>query len=195
MTTFDELIGAEPEGAEREQLRRVHELLLEAGPPPELTPELESGPTLQMTLGRVRSIATSSSRRRLYIPAIAAAILVVMVLGLSLQGGKTGVTAVPLRGTVAAPNATGTIAVLEATKDGQPMTIQVEGLQPGVYAVYLTRSGGPWEKCGTFTVTSSTVSHPATITSPYRAEKGDTWVVTRPANGGRGVTVMRPVRT
>ena len=41
---FDELVGAETTGAERERLRGVHELLVEAGPPPELPRELEEGP-------------------------------------------------------------------------------------------------------------------------------------------------------
>ena len=35
--TLDELIGADTTGAERERLQHVHELLLEAGPPPEVT--------------------------------------------------------------------------------------------------------------------------------------------------------------
>ena len=33
---FDELVGTDLEPDERERLERVHELLLEAGPPPEL---------------------------------------------------------------------------------------------------------------------------------------------------------------
>ena len=48
---FDDLLGPETQGAERERLRRVHELLVEAGPPPEIAPEIES-PTLGMTLAR-----------------------------------------------------------------------------------------------------------------------------------------------
>ena len=45
--TLDELIGADTTGAERERLQHVHELLLEAGPPPEVSPELEQGPEPQ----------------------------------------------------------------------------------------------------------------------------------------------------
>lgn len=36
--TFDELIGPEVQGVERDRLARVHELLVQAGRPPELTP-------------------------------------------------------------------------------------------------------------------------------------------------------------
>ena len=37
---FDELVNGVEEPDERERLRRVHELLVEAGPPPELSPAL-----------------------------------------------------------------------------------------------------------------------------------------------------------
>ena len=49
---FDTLIGQEVAADERERLRRVHELLVTAGPPAELSPELEAGPTLAMTLAQ-----------------------------------------------------------------------------------------------------------------------------------------------
>ena len=39
---FDELVGNVEEPDERERLRRVHELLVEAGPPPDLSPALSS---------------------------------------------------------------------------------------------------------------------------------------------------------
>ena len=38
---FDELVGGDVTGDERERLRRAHELLVQTGPPPELSPELE----------------------------------------------------------------------------------------------------------------------------------------------------------
>ena len=49
---FEEIVGGDVEAAERARLARVHALLVQAGPPPELSPELESGPTLGMTLAR-----------------------------------------------------------------------------------------------------------------------------------------------
>ena len=191
MTTFDELIGAEPEGAERARLRSVHELLVEAGPPPELTPELAAGPTLRMTLGRVRRVA--SSRRRIYIPAVAAALLIAMAIGIGTSGSGDGSTAIPLAGTAAAPHAVGTLNVLAATKTTQPMQIAVQGLDRGLYAVYLVHNGRAWEKCGTFTVKNPAGGRPTTINSPYRAKTGDTWVVTRVTAKGHGVTVLKPV--
>ncbi len=40
---LDELIGADTTGAERERLQRAHDMLLEAGPPPELSDEARGG--------------------------------------------------------------------------------------------------------------------------------------------------------
>ena len=189
MTTFDELIGAEPEGAERARLRSVHELLVEAGAPPELTPELESGPTLRMTLGRGRR---RGRVRRMLIPAVAAALLIALTIGTMTRGGD-GSTAIALSGTAAAPHAVGTLNVLAPTKTTQPMQIAVQGLEPGQYAVYLVPNGRSWEKCGTFTVKTPVSGRATTIDSPYRAKTGDTWVVTRVTAKGHGVTVLKPV--
>jgi hypothetical protein len=194
VTSFDELIGAEPEGPERERLRSAHELILEAGPPPELTPELESGPTLAMTLGRARRLARN--RRRMLIPAIAAAFLVALVVGIATNHheGK-GIVVIPLKGTPHAPQAHGTLDVFEATNDHQPMRIEVQGLEPGEYAVYLVHNGRSWEECGTFFVADVGGGRPKNIDSPYRARAHDTWVVTRVTATGHGVTVLTPATT
>lgn len=192
MTTLDELIDAEPEGAERARLQNVHELLREAGPPPELPPELESGPTLAMTLGRMRARRLS---RRMFLPAVAAALILVAIIGIATGSPEQGLRAIPLRGTAAAPDAVGTLAVFDATDDTQQMKIDVQGVEPGLYAVYLVRKGIPWKKCGTFTVKNSAGDRPATINSPYLARPGDSWVVTRVTAAGHGPTILVPATT
>ena len=58
---FDELAGEVP-AEERERLLRVHEMLVQAGPPPEIPPELE-GPTLAMTLGKPKRSHRQMQRR------------------------------------------------------------------------------------------------------------------------------------
>ena len=65
---FDELIGNELEGDERERLLRVHELLIAAGPPPELPPEL--APVEE--IGSVVPFRPRPSRRRLAVAATTA---------------------------------------------------------------------------------------------------------------------------
>ena len=195
MTTFDELIGAEPTGDERARLRNVHDLLLEAGPPPEITPALAAGPTLDMTLGRAQRMR--KSRRTLWVT-IAAAALIALIVGLATTGHETPVVAIPLQGTAAAPHAVGAINVLPAEARTQPMRIETEGLDPGLYAVYLMPRRGvasKWEKCGVFTVTGQAGTQAATINSPYRARRHDTWAVTRVTAKGRGVTVLLPATT
>ena len=80
------------------------------------------------------------------------------------------------------------------------MTLTVVGLPElaphSYYEVYLVRHGKLGGSCGLFRVGGSP-QDPVTVslTSPYELEKGDTWVVTRPGQGGAepGQTVLRPV--
>jgi hypothetical protein len=106
---FEDLVGPEVGGAERDRLLRTHELILQAGPPPELSPRLEAGPTLAMTLGRA---GTSKPRRQRW--ALLAAAIVVLVLvfvgGYAAGNGTKNPTVTPvatlkLQGTKEAPRA------------------------------------------------------------------------------------------
>lgn len=190
MTDFDELIGAETAGAERERLRSVHELLIEAGPPPELNRALASGPTLAMTRGRARMAAGS---RRYSLPAVAAAALIALFVGISVHRHGQAVATIRLSGTPAAPHATGRLDVLAAEAGKQPMRINVHGLASGRYIVYLVLNGHPWAECGSFTVRRPNAVTTKTMNSPYHLEKNDTWVVTRPERDGHhGAIVLAP---
>lgn len=194
MTTFDELIGEEPDGAERARLRNVHDLLLEAGPPPELTPEVASGPTLAMTLGRPRA---HSSRRRAYALTAVAAALVALVVGLAVTGNSHHTTypAFTLHGTTLAPNASGSLYFLKAQSPRPQLKLEVKGL-PAVakpYVVYLVRNGRPVAPCGSFTVSNPHRELTTVITSPYRLQGSDQWIVTASGPGtGIGPTVLKP---
>jgi len=196
--TLDDLIGADTSGEERERLQHVHGMLLEAGPPPELSPKLEEGPTLGMTLHRKRAI----KRRAMLLLAATLAVVGVFLAGYAVanRGGR-GVTPVltqALTGTALAPRAQGTLEVWDAKDGNWPMTLSVVGLRElpphSYYEVYLLRHGKPWGSCGTFRVeapTSGVVT--VTLTAPYTLHKGDSWVVTRPGAGGTepGKTVLR----
>ena len=200
--TFDELVGADVEGAERERLLRVHELLLTAGPPPELSPELERGPTLAMTLGRTRRDRVV--KRRVMLLAAAILVLAVAFFGGYVAGngssGSLGTShTLQLAGTQAAPAALASLRIAPADKAGNwPMQLNVEGLPKlpahAYYEVYLTRNGKPWAPCGTFV--SAGVKHGTVVTlnAPYTLRKGDSWVVTRQDPGQRdpGVVVLKP---
>lgn len=198
---FEELVGTEPEGEERERLRRVHAQLLLAGPPPELTERLEKTPDVaRVVFLKRRGVA----RRGLLLLAAALAVGAFFGAGYAVgQGGGTSAAAVRtlgLRGTPAAPQAHATLAVLPAKAGNWPMTLHVTGLPqvaaPSYYVVYLVRNGHPLAPCGTFVVARPSESLTLSLNAPYRLEKGDTWIVTRWTYGqkGAGRTVLRPVR-
>jgi hypothetical protein len=206
---LDDLVGTEVTGTERQRLQQVHEMLLEAGPPPEISAELEAGPTLGMTLGRQQQHQRRKVKRRaMMLLAAAITVALVFIAGYASRGGgKSGVTSAVIaqgfRGTSLAPHAQGTLEVW-SSQDGNnwPMTLTVVGLKqlpPHTnYDVYLVRNGKPWGSCGSFRV-GGNAQNPVTVTlsAPYTLHKGDTWVVTRPGAGGSepGQTVLRPTKS
>lgn len=197
---FDELIGPDVDQAERRRLRAVHELLLQAGPPPELSPEIEAGPTLAMSLQRRRH------RTRHRIALLAAALTVVAMAFLAgyitgngkgdgLSAGRT----LSLVGTKAAPGALASLRIQPADPSGNwPMQISVTGLPKlpphGYYTVYLFRDGKPYAPCGTFVVAGRDHGTSVWLNAPYEVRKGDTWVVTKqlPGHHEAGPIVLRP---
>jgi hypothetical protein len=197
---FDELVGAEVTGAERERLRRVHELLVTAGPPPELAPHLEAGPTLAMTLDR----RGRPRRHRLALLAAAVAVLALAFLGGYLTGNDNGTPSasgrtMQLSGTKAAPGALASLRLLPADRSGNwPMTLSAVGLPRlpagAYYEVYLVRKGKLYAPCGTFVSRGGDAAVDVTLNAPYRLRHGDTWVVTRQAKGDHeaGPVVLRP---
>jgi hypothetical protein len=196
---LDELIGTDVPGAERERLQRAHEMLLEAGPPPELSPKLEEGPTLGMTLAKKRAV-----KRRAMLLLAAALAVVAVFLGGYLVANRGGSSPHPakslaLEGTTIAPNAQATLEVWQSNAGNWPMTLTTVGLPPlqkhRYYEVYVVRHGKPWGACGAFRVPDNT-QQPVTVTltAPYTLQKGDSWVVTRPGRSGSepGQTVLQP---
>ena len=199
---LDELVGAETTGAERERLQHVHDLLLEAGPPPELSPELEAGPKLKMTVGKRRRVV---KQRALLLLAAALALSLIFLGGYAVgdhRGSTKSATAVSLEltGTSAVPNnAQASLEVWHRRAGNWPMTLTAVGLPKLAphyyYEVYLIRDGKLSGSCGTFRVTNPKLPIRVTLNSPYTLEKGDSWIVTRPGPGGvePGKTVLRPV--
>jgi hypothetical protein len=198
---FDDLVGAEVEPAERDRLRRVHALLLEAGPPPELAPEIERGPTLATTLSRRGG---GRMRRRVLLLAATVLVLAVAFLGgyLAGNGGGGGVASgrvLKLAGTPAAPGALASLRIQSPDSSGNwPMKLSAVGLPKlpprGYYTVWLVRDGKPFGPCGTFVVADAKHAVSVWLNAPYRQQRGDTWVVTKqlPGTGEVGPAVLRP---
>jgi hypothetical protein len=197
---FDELVGDDLSREERERLERVHELLVTAGPPPELTPEMEHGPTLAMTLG---GPSRRRVQRRVALLAAALTVLALAFLGGYLTGNGnpgslSGGHSLDLVGTAQARGAQAVLRVQDADAAGNwPMTLSVTGLPKlpphGYYEVFLTRNGKIFAPCGTFLVKSATGAVSVRLNAPYELHRGDGWVVTKQLPGHReaGPVVMK----
>ena len=197
---FDELVG-DVTGDERARLERVHELLLVAGPPPELSPEIERGPTLGMTLGKQRT--KRHMQRRVALIAAAVVILLVAFLLGYITGNNSGVSGkvLKLQGTAVAPQAQGSLRIDNADEAGNwPMQFAALGLPKlparGYYEVFLVRHGGKqFLPCGAFVASSPKVGVSVQLNAPYRLKNGDIWVVTKQSPGDRkpGPVVLKPL--
>jgi hypothetical protein len=184
MSDFNDIVGAEGLSPEEEsRLRRVHELLVAAGPPPDLPPALEhpSEPTdaeiVQFPL---------LPRRRWALAAVLAATLALIGFGGGyLTGHSHAKPAVFKTQRVVSMQGKGALAVLHVGwKDGAgnwPMEFQVSGLPKqkdpaAYYELWLTRNGKPVVPCGSFRVNErNTTVH---LSVPYTFSRFDGWVVT-----------------
>jgi hypothetical protein len=173
---FDELVGTDLDTGERERLLRVHDLLVEAGPPPELSVELDAAPRAGTVL--------SFPQRRLRLLAVAAALgVLVFAAGYLAGGGPDYETfeSLQMSGTAAASGASATIDVFDADSAGNwPMEINVSGLAPSTsgkrYQVWLTRDGELAALCGSFLAEpDGTAAVP--MNAPFRLSEYDEWVV------------------
>lgn len=167
---FDELVGGALEPRERAQLRRAHEALLAAGPPPELPASL------------VRPRA-SRRARPLLLPLAAALAVGAAFLGGWFAGGAGGDApefTLGMRGTAEAPAAVADLAVFPIDAAGNwPMEMTVSGLPEGRYELVLTRAGKPAASCGHFLVRGRTVT---SLNAPYLLKDYDGWAVIRPGS-------------
>ena len=169
---FDDLVGSDLEPAERERLRRVHDLLVSAGPPPVLPARLATP--------RVRALPRRRTLALLLAAALAAA---AFGAGWLVRGGDGFEVrrAVSMHGTADAPNASGRIKLGFPDANGNwQMLVTVEGLKPlpndGYYILLLTKNGKPIATCGTFNVTD-TGKTTVRLGASYRLKNFDGWVV------------------
>jgi Anti-sigma-K factor rskA len=191
---FDDLVGGDVPAEERERLRHAHELLVEAGPPPELSPEMESVPwpedALAPLLGRPRR---SRQRRPLLLAAaIATAAVAGFLLGQVTSSPSTSRSLgahrnVQLHSTALGKGALATLQLGNRNGDGNwPMVLRVSGLPRlaagGYYDLYLTKGGKPLVSCGTFNVSGDTVVR---LSAAYNLEAFDKngWVIVRKTPG------------
>ena len=189
---FDDLVGQDVPSEERARLYRAHRLLVDAGPPPELSPDLEAVPwpddALAPVFGRRGKRRT---RPMLLAAAIATALVLGLILGQATTSDATSIDAqktVQLNGTPLAQRAFAKLELGKAGKAGNwPMVLHVRGLPKladgGYYDLYLTKGGVPLVSCGTFNARGET---DVRMSAAYNLERFDKngWVVVRktPAN-------------
>jgi hypothetical protein len=192
MTNFDDLVGSDDLSPEEElRLRRVHDLLLAAGPPAELPPGLHA-PGAPPTAQVVQFVLP---RRRLAVALIAAATLAIAAFGggYVFGHGKAKPTAFAAERVIdmhatGAGNALAVLKVAPADSVGNwPMRMTVQGLpqqsqRSAYYELWLTKKGKPSVSCGTFRVHGNATTFDLTI--PYSLRKYDGWVVTAEIPGG-----------
>ena len=160
---FHDLVGNDLEPAERERLERVHDMLIAAGPPPELPQELAEPPRPESKLAEL-------ARRRLRTGLLLAATFVLAafaagyLLGARDEGSSTG--SFTTEKTAVLGNSAERLAVVRIGKvdenGNRPMIVSVDGLEHlderDYYTLFMTRNGKPVVTCGTFNVSENGVT-------------------------------------
>ena len=183
---------------------------MRAGPPPELSPELETVPWPDESQGPLwqRRRKPVTQRPLLVAAVLATAVLVGVALGRASNPTRIEraapideVRTVQLRGTALDPDALATLRLGERDADGNwPMVLQVQRLddlgEGGYYDIYLTRDGKPRVLCGTFN-SRGRGEVVVRFTAAYDLSRFDKngWVVTRQPEGHHepDQIVLRPV--
>jgi hypothetical protein len=191
---FRELVGDDMDEQERARLERVHQMLVFAGPPPELPPALlepDAEPTGHHHEGLPR-------RRVGALLALAAAIALVALIGGYAFGNRNSGHfnargSVEMHGTKAAPHASATLAVGDLDSGGNwPLELVVHNLprlpRNAYYEMFLTRNGKPTASCGTFGSDGKTVT--VRLNAPYSFRRYTGWVVTRHVRGSRAQPIV-----
>jgi hypothetical protein len=190
---FDELVDGVEETDERERLRRVHELLVQAGPPPELSPALASiePPIESAAAAEDERDLSWLPRRRLGAALVFVGAVLVAAFGLGYLAGGSGsdsgettagveiAQTAPLTGT---GGASGIVNVGRSDADGNvPMILTVRGLAPltegDYYILALSKKGKPIVTCGTFNV-ADRGQRTLRMSAAYDLKGFDGWVVT-----------------
>jgi hypothetical protein len=177
---FDDLVGEAMDHDERERLLRVHELLVAAGPPPEL-PEAAAPPAVR---GEVVPLVPRRRRRGALVAVAAALGLFLFAVGMVVGTGSDDpgtFETVTMVGTPAAAGATASIELFDADEAGNwPMEVRVAGLPPAAsgrtYELWLTSGGQPEVLCGDF-LTQPDGTAVVPMNAPYRLKEFDGWIV------------------
>jgi len=176
---FEDLVGSDLPPEEHERLLRVHELLVQAGPPPELSPDLTSAPKPPKA-----SVVSFPRRRRTVLMLAASLALAVFAAGW-FEGAHHEQAGAAVERTLTMSGAGGaraSLVVYVMDKAGNwPMKMTVKGLPElpagQTYALWLTKHGRLDSPCGTFTVGPGTTT--VRLNAPYQLREYSGWIVVR----------------
>ena len=182
---FRDLVGDEGGPEELDRLRRVHDLLVAAGPPPELSPAVANPPEVQDS--KVRAFR---ARRPVTVLALAAAAAVAaFMIGYAVADKRTSFETarhLSMHGVGQLADARAQINIGTHDIGGNyPLSMTVRGLprlpRGGWYELLLSKHGRPTLSCGSFAVDSR--SETVRLSVPYDLgdfpKLFDGWVVTR----------------
>jgi hypothetical protein len=186
--SFEDIVGTEGlSGEEEAKLRRVHELLVAAGPPPELSSDL-SLPPVPNDEADPPEVAYLFRRRRGRVAVVAlAAALAAFLGGYAFGHSKSkpeafaSIRTVTMHSTAGAASH-GVLRIADKDSVGNwPMQFDVSGLpqqndRAAYYELWLTRNGKAVAPCGSFRVNAKTTS--VRLSVSYQLKSFDGWVVT-----------------
>jgi len=196
---FDDLVEGIESEEERDRLRRVHELLVSAGPPPDLSPALALSPEAPASAeadedGDFEWLPP----RRLWTGLLAGAAALAAAFGVGyLAGDRSTESRAAARPAPAEPagrvislrpsdqnDTSGATIELgtRAANGNWPMTVTVRGLKHltsgDYYALALTKNGKPVVTCGTFNVSAQGATT-IRMTAAYDLDAFEGWAITR----------------
>lgn len=172
---FDDLVGGDVEGAERDRLRRVHDLLVAAGPPPDVASA--SPPATDAT---VTPLAGRRRRRGALLGLAAALGALVFTIGL-VVADSDGPGADRILAMTGPSGASATLEIFDVDEAGNwPMLVDVKGLPAArerqLYQLWLTRDGAPVALCGSF-LTADDGTAVVSMNAPWRLDDFDGWAI------------------
>jgi hypothetical protein len=178
---FDDLIDLDDlDPAERDRLRRMHQLLLRVSPPPEVPTDLREAPAAE-------PVRLLPQRRRYTLALIAAALIAIAFGSGFLLGGRSDDVSVfrnvSMAGVGEGLGGFASIEIQEQDEAGNwPMVVRVRGLEESAgrddyYELWLTKGGKLADSCGRFILHDGVTE--VMLTVPYGFKSYDGWVVTR----------------
>lgn len=203
---LDDLLEGVEDPRERDRLRRMHDLLVATGPPPELSPVLAGAPAAPAAEDEEPDTSWMPPRRLGAVVLVGAGLLGA-AFGVGYIAGEGGSDSRPAAAPAERPTnvialrpsdqnntAGASIRLGRKRADGNwPMVVTVRGLdhlaKGDYYTLALTRKGKPVVTCGTFNV-STTGTTTIRMIAAYDLANYDGWVITQYDNASHNERVV-----